>query len=126
MTPLEQLSSILASGARVIVISERDVNLKALQESNTMFLLSMAEGSLASGGRGGGFGERRVVKVLQFRCHDGSCEKLFETEDESKVPLFEIPFYVARIPITLLDGTESMGYGAVDPELVSKYTELAR
>jgi hypothetical protein len=86
----------------------------------------MAEGSGAAGGRGGGFGERRVVKVLQFRYRDGDCEKLFETVDEAKVALFEIPFYVARTPLTMPDGSESIGYGAVDSELVSQFTDKTK
>ena len=123
MSPLEEISSILGGGRRVIVISEKDVNLKTMEGSNSLFLLSLAEGSLASGGRGGGFGERRVVKVSHFRYRDGVCEKLFETADESKVALFEIPFYVARTPLTLSDGSESVGYGVVEPELVKSFSE---
>ncbi len=126
MTPLEEISNILASGNRVIVISEKEVDLKTMQGINSLFLLKMAEGSGAAGGRGGGFGERRVTKVLQFRYRDGVCEKLFETTDESKVALFEIPFYVARTPLTLADGSESMGYGVIDSELVSQFVEKAK
>ena len=88
-------------------------------------MLKLAEGSLASGGRGGGFGERRVVKVLLFRCSEGACEKLFETEDEARVAQFEVPYYVARLPVTLADGTESMGYGVVEPELVGQFLTKA-
>ncbi len=126
MTPLEEISSILASGNRVVVISERDVDLKTMQGINSLFLLKMAEGSGAAGGRGGGFGERRVIKVFQFRYRDGVCEKLFETADESKVAVFEIPFSVARTPLTLADGSESMGYGVIDSELVSQFVERTK
>ncbi len=126
MTPLEEISSVLAGGGRVIMVSERDVNLNTLRGSNTLFLLRLAEGSLAAGGRGGGMGERRVTEVLQFRYQDGFCEKLFQTNDASKVELFEIPYYVARTPFTLSDGSESMGYGVVDAELVSQYAKSAK
>ena len=97
-----------------------------MQGSNSFFLLKMAEGSLAAGGRGGGFGERRVVAVSQFRYTDGVCVKLFDTADESKVALFEIPFYVARTPMTLPDGSESIGYGVVDAELVSQFVNKTK
>ncbi len=94
--------------------------MSAAQIDNELFILQMLEGSHAAGGRGGGFGERRVVKVMLFRSSGGSWEKLYETEDEAKVSEFEIPYYVARIPIRLADGTEAMGYGVVEPELVQK------
>lgn len=108
------------------MISEKDIDLKTMQGSNSLFLLKLAEGSGAAGGRGGGFGERRVVRVLQFRYQDGVCEKLFETTDESKVALFEIPYYVARTPLTLPDGSESMGYGVIDTGLVSQYVDRTK
>ena len=120
MTDLEELSSHFAGGSRVIVIAERDVDLKPQAPDNRLFLLKMAEGSLASGGRGGGFGERRVVKVVLFQLKGGGWTKLFETVDESKVSEFEIPYYVSRLPFTLADGTESIGYGVVEPELVQQ------
>ncbi len=121
MTPLEELSAVLSGGSRVILIAERDVNLKTLDGDNRVFVLRMVEGSLAAGGRGAGLGERRVTKVMLFRYHERVCEKLFETEDEVKVAEFEVPYYVSRIPFTLADGGEAMGYGVVDPDLVASY-----
>jgi len=126
LNALDELSSLLVGGSRVIVVAEKDVDLKSLEGVNTLFLLKLAEGSLTSGGRGGGFGERRVVKVLEFRYKDGFCEKLFETEDGSKLEIFEIPYYIARLPLTLVDGADSMGYGVVDPDLVATYAQKAK
>ncbi len=120
MNPIEELSSHLAGGSRVIVIAERDVDLKAPSSPSRLFLLKMAEGSLASGGRGGGFGERKLVGVFLFSFRDGIWTKLFETTEEARVGEFEVPYYVSRLPLTLLDGTESMGYGVVEPELVQQ------
>jgi hypothetical protein len=113
-------SEHLAGGSRVVVIAQKDVDLRPQAPDNKMFLLKMAEGSLASGGRGGGFGERRVVKVLLYQLKGGSWSKDFETEDEVKVSQFEIPYYVSRLPFLLADGTESIGYGVVEPELVQQ------
>jgi hypothetical protein len=113
-------SEHLAGGSRVIVIAQKDVDLRPHAPDNKMFLLKMAEGSLASGGRGGGFGERRVVKVLLYQLKGGSWSKDFETEDEAKVGEFEIPYFVSRLPFYLADGTESIGYGVVEPELVQQ------
>ncbi len=123
MNALEEISSLLSGESRVIVIAEDDVNLKSLQGKNTLFLLKVAEGSRAAGGRSGGLGERRVVGVTEFRYKDGDCEKLFETSDEAKLLEFEVPHYVTRMPMTLRDGTESVGYGVVDRELVSSFAE---
>lgn len=123
MSALDELSALLGGAGRVIIIAEYEVNLKSLRGKNTLFLLKMAEGSLAAGGRGGGFGERRVVEVFEFRYQDGVCEKLFESSDEAMVGGFEIPYYVTRLPLTLRDGEETMGYGAIDPELVAAYSQ---
>ncbi len=123
MNAVEEISSLLSGGSRVVVIAEEDVNLKSLRGKNTLFLLMVAEGSQAAGGRSGGLGERRVVGVTEFRYEDGECEKLFETSEEAKVVEFEVPHYVTRMPMTLRDGTEIVGYGVVDPELVSSFAE---
>jgi hypothetical protein len=125
MDGLEELSSHLAGGSRVIVIAEKDVDLRAAASGNQLFLLKIAEGSLAAGGRGGGFGERKVVAVFCFSSKGGSWTKLFETQDESRVADFEVPYYVSRLPLTLADGTETMGYGVVEPELVSRMAARA-
>ena len=110
----------------MIVIAENDVDLKSLRGKNTLFLLKVAEGLLAAGGRGGGFGERRVVAVLAFRYEEGVCEKIFETAEEGTVSKFEVPYYVTRMPMTMSDGAESVGYGVVDPELVAAFARNAR
>jgi len=120
MTAVEELSSLLCGPSRVVVIARKDVNLQTLAGENDLILLMMVEGSLAAGGRGGGFGERRVVEVAHFHYLDGACEKLYETRDKGDVARFEIPYHVSRIPIVLLDGTEAMGYGVVEEELVGQ------
>ncbi len=118
MDALEELTSYLIGGSRSIAISERDIALNSQSQDNRIFLLKMAEGSLAAGGRGGGFGERRVVKVLLFEQKSGAWSKTFETTDESKAGEYEIPYYVSRLPFILQDGTESVGYGVVEADLV--------
>jgi len=100
------------------MVASREVDLQSLAGSNDLVLLKIAEGSLAAGGRGGGFGERRVVMVAHFRYKEGECEKLVEINDEARASEFEVPYYVARMPLVLRDGKEAMGYGVVDEELV--------
>ena len=120
MEPLEEISSLISGPSRVIVIASADVDLRPESGDNAVVLLKMTEGSLASGGRGGGFGERKIVKVAGYERRAGSWSKLFEADDEQTLAKFEVPYYVSRIPLSLPDGTESMGYGVVEPELVSK------
>lgn len=125
MTPLDELSDLLSGRSRAIVISEKEVDLRGNSGVNRVFVLKMVEGSLAAGGRGAGFGERRVTKVVLFALRAGVWEKLFETEDEGRVSAFEVPYYVSRTPFILGDGSETVGYGVVDPELVETYSRIA-
>jgi hypothetical protein len=119
MDCLDEIATSLSGGGRVIVVSERDVDLRKGSPPNRMVFLRMTEGSLAAGGRGGGFGERRVVRVTVYGNAEGSWAKLFETEDPLKVSGYEIPYHVSRLPFFMPDGTEEMGYGVVEPELVA-------
>lgn len=104
----------------MIVISRTDIDLRPPPPDNTLVLLRIAEGSLAAGGRGGGFGERRVVQVSIFEANGGMWTKRFDTIDDARLPDFEVPYHVSRLPMTLADGTEAMGYGVVDPDLVGE------
>jgi hypothetical protein len=116
---LQEISSHLSGPARAIVISDRDLDLRSGSGDVTFFLLKIGEGSLAAGGRGGGFGERKVVAVLCFIRTADAWTKAFEAS-EARLEEFEVPYHVSRLPLTLSDGTESMGYGVVDPDLVSE------
>jgi hypothetical protein len=120
LNPIDELVQLIQGPARAVVIAERDVDLRSPADVNRLFVLLLTEGSHAAGGRGGGFGERKVVRVALFRCASEGCEKLFETSDETRLAGFEVPFHVARMPMTLRDGTVSVGYGVVDPELVAE------
>ncbi len=120
LTPLEELASHLSGSSRAIVISSKDVDLRPGSEDNTIFVLKIGEGSLAAGGRGGGFGERKVTGVLCFELSRGEWAKRFEAKGEEGASGFEVPYYVSRLPLVLADGTETMGYGVVDPALVAE------
>ncbi|MDG6902310.1 MAG: hypothetical protein JRM80_10195 [Nitrososphaerota archaeon] len=120
MSPLEELLSHLAGASRAVVISDRDVDLRPGREEGRMFILKIGEGSLAAGGRGGGFGERKVTAVLCFERRNGAWAKRFEAEGEERASGFEVPYHVSRLPMVMTDGTEAMGYGVVDPALVAE------
>lgn len=123
MTPLEELVSQLSGPARAILISDRDVDLRPDKAGSRLFVLKIGEGSLAAGGRGGGFGERKVVGVCLFEKTGGSWEKRFEAQGEEGASGYEVPYYVSRLPMFMPDGTEAMGYGVVDPELVEEMSK---
>ena len=126
MDAFQELLSHLTGTSRAIVISEKDVDLRPQSGDNRLFLLKIAEGSLAAGGRGGGFGERKVTAVFFFERRMGGWTKRFESGGEAEAAEFEVPYYVSRLPMILADGSESMGYGVVDPELVGAMTKKAR
>ena len=126
MDALDELSSGLSGPSRAIVISEKEVDLRPVSGDNRLFLLKIGEGSLAAGGRGGGFGERKVTAVLCFERRRGVWSKVFESSSENTTVQFEVPYYVTRLPMTLADGSESIGYGVVEPELVGEMAKKAR
>jgi len=119
---LEELSAALAGPSRAIVIAQRDVDLRPSSGENRLFVLSIGEGSLAAGGRGGGFGERKVTAVSCFDLKGGVWRLAFRA-DGAQAGGYEVPYYVSRLPMTMSDGSETMGYGVVDPELVSALSE---
>ncbi len=118
MNPIDELVARLSGSSRAIVIARRDVDLRPQSGENTLFVLGIGEGSLAAGGRGGGFGERKVTAVSCFELKAGAWSLVFEAGSE-KAGEYEVPYHVSRLPITMADGSETMGYGVVDPELVS-------
>lgn len=125
MDPLDELVLHLSGTSRAIVIAEKDVDLRPSSPDNRLFVLKIGEGSLAAGGRGGGFGERKVTGVLCFEHVKGNWTKLLESGDESKASEFEVPYYVSRLPFMMPDGSEAMGYGVVELELVGEMAKKA-
>ena len=121
MGALEELSAILSGPSRAIVIAQRDVDLRPQSGENRLFVLSIGEGSLAAGGRGGGFGERKVTSVSCFDLRAGAWIMVYRA-DQAKAEEYEVPYHVTRLPMTMADGSEAMGYGVVDAELVSEFS----
>ncbi len=118
MDALEELVAALTGPSRAIVIAQKDVDLRPQSGENRLFVLSIGEGSLAAGGRGGGFGERKVTAVACFELKSSVWSVVFRAGTQ-KMEEYEVPYYVSRLPMTMADGSEAVGYGVVDPELVS-------
>ena len=119
---LQELVALLTGPSRAIVIAQREVDLRPQSGENRLFVLNIGEGSLAAGGRGGGFGERKVTAVSCFELKYSSWRLVFRASPET-VGEYEVPYYISRLPLTLADGTETMGYGVVDRELVSELSK---
>jgi hypothetical protein len=107
---------------RCLYVSERPVDLKNLEDPNTIFVLQLPEGfSTAAGSRGGGFGERRILKVYQYLCGQGGCREVNEFDDQAMTEKLDLPYHAAGFPITLPDGREKIVSGVADSELVAAY-----
>ncbi len=124
MTPLEELTNLVSEKGRKILVAEKPVDLKRLQEANSVYILQMPEGSSAAGGRAGGFGDRRVEKLYAFHYENGVCRKLYEVDSVDKLERFELPYHAAGTPVILPDGSEKVMSGVIDPEFVESYNQV--
>jgi hypothetical protein len=119
---LQEFARLVESRMRCVYVSERPIDLTRLEEPNTIFVLQLPEGfSTAAGSRGGGFGERRILKVYQFACGQGDCRKVDEFESPEMTEALELPYHAAAFPIMLPDGKEKLVSGVADAEFVASY-----
>jgi len=124
MTPLDELVSLLNEKSRRIFVAEQTIEFNNAHGENCVYVLELPGASPGSaGGRIGGFGERRVVKLLCFRQHDGKWVKLFESENLERLERLELPYHATGLSVILPDGRERVVSGVVDPEFVRKYNE---
>lgn len=119
---LQEFVSLVESRMRCVYVADRPIDLTKLDEPNTIFILQLPEGfSTAAGSRGGGFGERRVIKVYQYACGQGDCKKVGESESQEVTEMLELPYHAAAFPITLPDGREKLVSGVADADFVAAY-----
>jgi hypothetical protein len=123
LSALDEITALLSGPSRAIIISTADVDFRPESGDARLFVLKIGEGSLAAGGRGGGFGERKVTGAYCFEKKGGAWFRVFAAEGEERASAFEVPYYVSRLPFMMADGTESMGYGVVDPQLVAEMSK---
>jgi hypothetical protein len=116
------IDSVFRLPQRKLVVSENDIDLTK-KSNNRIFILLVQESAGSAGGRAGGSGNRRISKVYGFSCIDDRCTRVFETEDESEIELFEIPYSAVAMDIVLSDGKPFVVQGLVDPGLVRSYDE---
>ena len=124
MTPLDELVSLLNEKSRRIFVAEQMIELNKSHGENCIYILELPGASLGSaGGRVAGFGERKVIKLLCFRQHDGKWMKVFESEDLERLKLLDLPYHATGLYVILPDGRERVVSGVVDPEFVRSYNE---
>ena len=124
MTPLDELVSLLNEKSRRIFVAERTIEFNNVHGENCVYVLELPGASPgASGGRVGGFGERRLIKLLCFQQHDGKWTKPFESEDLERLKHLELPYHATGLSVLLPDGHERIVSGVVDQEFVRKYNE---
>jgi hypothetical protein len=116
----EFIEFLESKGRRVFVTSEV-IDLGKLQGHNDIYILQLTDSSTAAGGRGGGLGERRVVKAYHYSCGEGECIKVAEFDDEERLESLDLPYHATAFPILLPDGKEKLVTGVVDKDLVASY-----
>jgi hypothetical protein len=124
MTPLEELTQLLVEKGRKVLVAQNPVDLRKLQEENSVYILQLPDGSSAAGGRAGGFGERRLEKLYAFHYENGACYKLFEVDNPEKLERFDLPYHATGTSIILPDGSERVMSGVIDPEFVESYKRV--
>src|SRR5207245_10168264 len=104
MSPIDELDHLRWEKGRRSLSAENPVDLKALGGKNSIFGLQLPEGSLAAGGRAGGFGVRKIEKLYAFHYEDGACRKLFEVDSPEKLESFGLPHHAAVKPLIMRAG----------------------
>jgi len=124
MTPLDELVSLLNEKSRRIFVAEHTIEFNNIHGENCVYVLELPGASSGSaGGRVGGFGERRLIKLLCFQQHDGQWRKPFESEDLEILERLELPYHATGLSVILPDGRERVVTGVVDQDFVQKYNE---
>lgn len=118
------IDAILQLPQRKLVISQNDVYLDDKQAKNEIFILMVEESRGSAGGRAAGSGYRRINRIYGFSCDGGRCDKFFDTDDQSKIEQFDIPYSAVAMDIRLSDGRPYVVQGVVDPSFVETYRSL--
>lgn len=117
------IDEILQLPQRKLVVAQSDVTLDK-KAKNEIFVLMVEESRGSAGGRAAGSGHRKIRKVYGFSC-EGTCNKVFETDDPQKVEMFDIPYSAVAMDITLSDGKPYVVQGIVDADFVANYKAVA-
>lgn len=119
----EFLELVSSKGRRVYVASN-PIDLRSPESPNDVYVLQLPDGSTAAGGRGGGFGERRIVKVYHFQFGPGGCRKVGEVEDDGKLDELDLPYHATAMPVLDAQGNEKLVSGVIDPPFAESYRRV--
>jgi hypothetical protein len=120
----QEFIRLIETKGRRVFVTEELIDLRSLDQPNEIYILQMPDGSTAAGGRGGGMGERRVVKVYHYSCGQGDCRKVAEFEDAEKIESLDLPYHATAFPIILPGGEEKLVSGVADKELAGSYSRV--
>jgi hypothetical protein len=124
MMPLDELAFLVKEKNRRIFVAENPIDLSIVHGNNCVLVLELPGASPGSaGGRIGGIGERKVVRLLCFRQQNGKWMKVFESEDHERLDTLELPYHATGLSVLLPDGSEKVVSGIVDQEFVRMYNE---
>jgi hypothetical protein len=121
MDDLAEFLELVTGKGRRVYAAERPIDLRDLEATNTVYVLQLPDGSTAAGGRAGGFGERRIVRLYHFRFGGGSCTKVGVVEDDEKLDSLDLPYHATAMPVLDTEGRERLVSGVVDPPFVETY-----
>jgi hypothetical protein len=123
MDGLAEFLELVTGKGRRVYVAEKPIDLRDLSTPNTVYVLQLPDGSTAAGGRGGGFGERRIVRLYHFEFAGGTCTKAGEVDSDEKLDSLDLPYHATAMPVLDTDGKERLVSGVIDPSFVSSYRQ---
>lgn len=124
MDGLSEFLELVNSKGRRVYVTSKPIDLRTLDSPNDIYVLQLPDGSTAAGGRGGGFGERRIVKVYHFEAGEGGLRKVSEIEDDERLDALDLPYHATAMPILDPQGNEKLVSGVIDPPFAQSYREV--
>jgi len=127
MTPLEELVLLVNEKSRRIFVAANPIDLSTSQGQNCVYVLELPGSSPGSaGGRIGGVGERKVVRLLRYQQEGGVWSKISELSDPEELESLELPYHATGLSVLLPDKTEKVVSGVVDTEFIKSYNEAIK
>ena len=114
---------LLESKIRCVLIARKPIDLRKLDETNTIFVLQLPEGIRTAMGSRGASG-RSLLKVYQFACGGGECKRVKEFEDDELLGRLDLPYQATAMGILMPDGGERLVTGVIDEEMSSLYAKV--
>jgi hypothetical protein len=124
MDGLSEFMDLVNAKGRRVYVASHPIDLRLLESPNDIYVLQLPDGSTAAGGRGGGFGERRIVRIYHFEVGQGSCRKVSEVEDDEKLDALDLPYHATAMPVLDPQGNEKLVSGVIDPPFAESYRNV--